>query len=165
MTEEVDYVKRADGTALVKIYPPEERKQEWIEQAEKEDKSLSKYLQELIVEAHAFRRQGFISVERQDAHLEELQEEIGQLEKRLQAKKAESSAAVSFEPYELKNKFLTDNYQTLEDILRKIVEEGHLDDLLRQPVENQLYFLAQQGEIQFERGWGWKLAEDNGGER
>lgn len=163
MTEEVDYVKRAEGTALVKIYPPVERKEEWKEQAKKEEKSLSRYLQELIVEAHAFRKQGFISVERQDARIEELQEEIGRLEKRLQEKQAESSSAVSFEPYELKNQFLTDNYQTLEDILRRIVEEGRLDDLLRQPVENQLYFLAQQGEIQFERGWGWKLAEGGDG--
>jgi ABC-type uncharacterized transport system permease subunit len=71
---------------------------------------------------------------------------------------------ISLDPATLKQEVLSENYQSLEDILREIVESGALDEMLRQPVENQLYYLAAQDKVEYERGWGWKLAEENGGE-
>lgn len=53
--------------------------------------------------------------------------------------------------------FLSSNYQPLKTILQAVVESGSLDGLIRKQVEDQLYFLAQQGEVAYERGWGWKL--------
>jgi hypothetical protein len=62
----------------------------------------------------------------------------------------------------LKQEVLTQQYQSLEEVIRGIIESGMLDDALRTPVENQLYFLAAQDLVEYERGWGWKLV--NGGE-
>ena len=162
MTDSDGYTALPDDTAVVKLYPPEETAQEWMDEADYNGSSRSRYLQNLILEARAYRSEGLLKDEGDQRRIQELEEKVERLERQVDEKQSESTGAISLDPATLKQDVLTDNYQSLEDILRKIVESGILDELLRQPVENQLYYLAAQDEIQYERGWGWKLAEKGG---
>ena len=164
MTESGSSVKLSDDKAVVKIYPPKETAEEWADEAEENGSSRSLHLQNLILEARAYRSEGLLSHEGDQQRIQELEEQVEHLEQRLEEKRSESSGAISFDPATLKQDVLTDNYQSLEEILRRIVESGALGDLLLQPVENQLYYLAAQDQVKYKRGWGWKLTEDNGGE-
>lgn len=154
----------AEDTEVAQIVCKEEDLEEWDEEADKAGLSRSKYLYKLIQEGRAYREHGAMRTGGDQKRIQELKEEVAQLEERLEEKESESSAAISFEPDTLRA-VLTDSYQELDEILRRIVESGVMDEALRQPVENQLYFLAAQDEVDYERGWGWKLADsDNGGD-
>lgn len=160
MTDSPGYATRAEDTAEVKIYPPEETAEEWRSEAEDHGRSVSKHLQKLIEEARSLREHGLIGTgETSQKRVQELEEKAARLEKRLEQKESESTDAVTFDPETLKEEVLTGQYQSLEDILRSIIESGVLDDALRQPVENQLYFLAANDEVEYERGFGWKLSQ------
>lgn len=163
MTDSDGYATLSDETSVVKIYPPNQKASEWEQEAEDNGSSLSRYLQTLILEARAYRSEGLLSYEGDQERIQDLEEKVERLEQRLEERQSESAGAISFDPATLKQDILTDNYQSLEDLLRKIVESGALDELLRQPVENQLYFLAAQDQVEYERGWGWKLSD--GGEQ
>lgn len=150
----------AEDTEVAQVVCKEEDLKKWDEEA---PSTRSKYLYTLIQEARAYRKHGLVSPDTDHVRIQELQDKVERLEARLEEQRSGSKEAVSFEPSTLKDKILTDNYQSLEEILKTIIESGLLDDLLRQPVENQLYFLAAQDEVMFERGWGWKLAGSDGG--
>jgi hypothetical protein len=153
----------AADTEVAQVVCKEDDLDQWDEEADRNNKSRSKYLYALIQEGRAYRKHGFSSgTGNSQKRIQELEDEVQRLQQRLEEKESESSEAISFDPVTLKNDILTGNYQSLEEVLRSIVESGILDDALRQPVENQLYFLAAQDEVEYERGWGWKLAE--GGE-
>ncbi|MFB1064787.1 hypothetical protein [Natrinema sp. H-ect4] len=153
----------AQDSEVAQVVCKEEDLDQWDDEADKAGLSRSKYLYKLIQEGRAYREHGAMRSGGDQKRIQELKEEVAELEQRLQEKESESSAAISFEPDTLRN-VLTDQYQELDEILRSIVESGVLDEALRQPVENQLYFLAAQDEVDYERGWGWKLTEDNGGD-
>jgi hypothetical protein len=163
MTDNDEYAKLSEDRCAVKIYPREEVAEQWEEDIDDREISLSQYLQNLIHEARSYREHGLVQTDGSQKRVQELQEEIAQLQRRLEEKEAESTEAVSFDPETLKKEVLTDQYQPLEEILQEIVESGILNDVLLGPVENQLYFLAAQDEVQYERGWGWKLSEESGG--
>ena len=163
MTGNDEYAKLSEDRCAVKIYPEEEVAEQWEEYIEDRDISLSQYLQNLINEARSYRQYGLVETGDDQRRVQELQERVEQLQRRLEEKDSESTEAVSFDPETLKQEVLTDQYQSLEEILQVIVESGILNDILLGPVENQLYFLAAQDEVEYERGWGWKLVEDNGG--
>lgn len=150
----------ADDTAVAQVVCKEDDLEEWDEEA---PGSRSRYLYTLIQEARAYREHGFGGGEGDHVRIKELEDEVERLQARLEAKESESGEAVNFDPSTLKDEVLTDQYQSLEEILRSIIESGILDNVLRQPVENQLYFLAAQDEVKFERGWGWKTVDNNGG--
>jgi len=152
----------AADTEVAQIVCKETDLEEWDEEAEEQGKTRSKYLYDLIQEARSYREHGFLGAQGDQKRIQELEEEVNRLEARLEEKESESSEAISFDPSTLKNEVLTDNYQPLEEVLRGIIESGILDDALRQPVENQLYFLAARDEIKFRRGFGWKI--DEGGD-
>lgn len=162
MTDNDEYAKLSEDRCAVKIYPSEEVAEQWSEEADDQDLSLSRYLQNLIHEARSYRRHGLVQTGSSQKRVHELEEEVESLQRRLEQKEAESTEAVSFDPKTLKQEVLTEQYQSLEEILQEIVESGILNDVLLGPVENQLYFLAAQDEVQYERGWGWKLAEEGG---
>jgi hypothetical protein len=163
MTDDDGYVKLSEDRCAVNLYPEEEVAEQWEEDIEDRDISLSQYLQNLINEARSYRQYGLVSTDGSQKRVQELQEEIAQLQRQLEEKESESTEAVSFDPETLKQEVLTDQYQSLEEILKEIVESGFLNDVLLGPVENKLYFLAAQDEVEYERGWGWKLAEDEEG--
>lgn len=146
----------AEDTEIAQIVCKTEDIERWDKKAEEADLSRSRYLYKLINEAESYREYG-MQVPSQDlGRAEELKEEIQRLEKKLERKESENSEAVSLDPETLKDA-LSDNYQELGEILHALVESGLMDDVLRKPVENQLYFMAAEDEVKFERGWGWKL--------
>lgn len=163
MTDNDEYVKLSEDRCAVKIYPENEVAEQWREEADDQEISLSRYLQNLVNEARSYREYGLVQPDGSQSRVQELEEEVEQLQRRLEEKESESTEAVSFDPETLKREVLTDQYQSLEEIIQRIVESGILNDVLLGPVENQLYFLAAQDEVQYERGWGWKLAEEESG--
>jgi len=53
---------------------------------------------------------------------------------------------------------LNEEYQNFDEVLQKVVESDTVDELLREPIEDELYFLAAREEVEFEHGYGWRLA-------
>ena len=150
----------ADDTAVAQIVCKEDELEKWDEEA---SGSRSKYLYTLIQEARAYRKHGFGGGDGSQARVQELEDEVERLQRLLEERDSDSTDSIRFEASTLKQDVLTDQYQSLEEILRRIIESGMLDEALRQPVENQLYFLAAQDEVVFERGFGWKLVDGDGG--
>jgi len=63
MTDNDDYVKLSDDRCAVKIYPEEEVADQWRTEAEDQDISLSRYLQNLINEARSYREHGLVQTD------------------------------------------------------------------------------------------------------
>jgi uncharacterized small protein (DUF1192 family) len=157
----------ADSTAKVTLYCSKSDKEEWTREVdEKGYNSRSKYLYELVQEARAYREQGFLAHHESEEKIEELQQEIERLEDRLENQEKQSSGRTQVDDVDFLENFLEDTYKPLDQILREIVESGALNDLIRERVEDQLYFLAQQNRVEYERGHGWKLSQkQSGGEQ
>jgi hypothetical protein len=158
-----DSTNLPESTEKVTLYCSEDDKEEWSQEVEEKGyKSRSKYLYELIQEARAYREQGFLAHHESEEKIEELKQKIKHLENRVESQEKQSSGRTQVDDFDFLEKFLGDTYKPLNQILREIVESGALDDLIRSRVEDQLYFLAQQDRVEFERGHGWKLKD--GGE-
>lgn len=158
-----DSTNLPESTTKVTLYCSEDDKEEWSQEVEeKRYKSRSKYLYELIQEARAYREQGFLAHHESEEKIKELQQKIEHLENRLENQERRSSGRTTVDDVDFLEKFLEDTYKPLDRILREIVESGALDDLIRKRVEDQLYFLAQQDQVEFERGHGWKLSSSRG---
>jgi hypothetical protein len=153
-------------TERVVIYCHEDQKEEWAEKArEKGYRSRSTYLYELINEAQAYRSEGFLARKENKERVEELEAKVERLETQLEAQKQkerQQSGKLEIDDPEFLYRFLDTQYKSLEDILRSIVESGALNELIRKPVEDQLYFLASQDRVEYKTGYGWKLTENRG---
>jgi len=149
----------SQDTGLVKIYVPMSHKDTWQQEAdEKNYKSTSKYLHELIQEARAIREEGFLAPQDSDQEVQRLKKKIEELEDRLTEANQQSRDSVMIDDSAFLKQFLTEDYQTFDEILQKVIESDTLDELLREPVEDELYFLAAREEVEFEHGHGWRLA-------
>lgn len=147
-----------ESTTKVQVYCAEDAKAQWEDEIEERGyNSLSSYLLELIQEARAYREQGFLAHHQTEEQIEQLQQRIETLEHQLEKKEKQDSGSIRVDDPEFLYRFLDRRYKTLEQILREITESGALDDLIRQPVEDRLYFLASQDRVEYERGNGWKL--------
>ena len=152
-----------ESTTKATLYCSETDKEKWDREVEEQGyKSRSTYLYELIQEARAYRQQGFLSHHDSEEKIEELEQEIERLEKQLENQEQKDSGRTQVDDIDFLEKFLEQQYKTLDQLLREIVESGALDDLIRKQVEDQLYFLAQQNRVEYQRGHGWKLT--NGGD-
>jgi len=153
----------SQDTGLVKIYVPMSHKDTWQEEAdEKNYKSTSKYLHELIQEARAIRDEGFLAPHGSDQEVQRLKKKIEELEDRLAQARQQSRESVTIDDAALLKQFLSEEYQTFDELLQGIIESDTVEELLREPVEDELYFLAAREEVTFEHGHGWRLA--NGGD-
>jgi len=153
----------SQDTGLVKIYVPMSHKETWQEEADgKNYKSTSKYLHELIQEARACREEGFLAPQGSDQEVQRLKQKIEELEDRLAQAKQQNRDSVMIDDAAFLKQFLTEEYQTFDEILGKVVESDTVDELLREPIEDELYFFAAREEVAFEHGHGWRLAD--GGE-
>jgi len=47
----------------------------------------------------------------------------------------------------------------LDKIIRQFIEEEDLESVLQPAIEDTLYGLADQNEIEYQRGHGWCLSE------
>lgn len=150
----------SESTGYIQIYTDEDLKQRLAETAEEQGYSLSRFSAELLLEALILRDNNQLSSGIAVKDDSDLQNRVDELEQRLQEKESESANAVSFDPGFVKDELLTTEFQTLENLLKELVENGYLDELLRQPLENQLYYLAAQNEVEFETGWGWKVSQE-----
>jgi IMP dehydrogenase/GMP reductase len=149
----------SQDTGLVKIYVPMSHKETWQQEAdEKNYKSTSKYLHELIQEARAIRDEGFLAPQGSDQEVQRLKQKIEELEDRLAKTRQQNRDSVTIDDAAFLKQFLTNEYQTLDEILQHVVESDTVDELLREPIEDELYFLAAREEVKFEHGHGWRLA-------
>ena len=148
-----------ESTTRVPIYCDESHKEEWKEEAEEKGyNSMSKYLYELVQEARPYREEGFLSHHQSRKRIAELQEEVDELRDKLE-KEEQTNATGEIDEVDFLERFLTHKYQPLNSILEDIAESGVLDDVIRKPVEDQLFYLAQQDRVEYKRGHGWKLKE------
>ena len=147
----------ADDTVQITIYPKQQKKQQW-EHEKPDAQSLSQYVVTKVDQARADEQVGRTG---DTAQTQELEAEIDRLETALERERQRRTGRQGFEDPELGKRFLTPHAQGLEDILQQIVESGCLDQFIRQPVEDTLYFLAQQHEVEFSRDktTGWRLTE------
>lgn len=156
--QEATNVKEA--TERVVIYCHKNEKQKWAEDADENGyKSRSTYLYELIKEARAYRNQGFLARKENKERIKELEAKVEHLKAQLEQENRKSSGRVEIDDPEFLYRFLDTQPKTLEEILKAIVESGALNDLIRKPVEDQLYFLASQNQVEYRQGWGWKLTK------
>lgn len=168
MSEEKTQWKKTSGLAkdstVAQIVCTEDDLDKWDEEAEQQGySSRSKYLYELILEARSIREDGFLGPQRNQEKVDQLQARIDTLEDQLENAQRKSGGRVEIDDIDFLEKFLADEFKPLDQLLREIVESGVLDDLLRKRVEDQLYFLASQGRVEFKQGFGWKL--QNGGDQ
>lgn len=164
MTDEKAQWKKTGGFAkdstVAQITCKEDDLDEWDKEAENRGyNSRSSYLYELIQEARAYRERGFLGGYGAQDRIQELETQIEHLEEKLEKEQSKDSGVTRFEDPEFVKDHLTPHYQPLEEIIRTIVESGAVNNLIRKPVENQLYKLAQRGEVEYERGHGWKLSQ------
>jgi IMP dehydrogenase/GMP reductase len=153
----------SQDTGLVKIYVPMSHKETWQQEAdEKNYKSTSKYLHELIQEARVCREDGFLAPQGSDQEVQRLKKKVEELEDRLVEAKQQNRDSVTIDDAAFLKQILTDEYQTFDEILKSVVESETVNELLREPIEDELYFLATRDEVEFEHGNGWRLA--NGGD-
>lgn len=150
----------SQDTGLVKIYAPMSHKETWQREAdEKNYKSTSKYLHELIQEARAIRDEGFLAPQGSDQEVQRLKKKIEELEDRLAQARQQNRESVTIDDAAFLKQFLTEEYQAFDKVLQKVIESDTVDELLRGPVEGELYFLAARDEVTFEHGHGWRLAD------
>jgi hypothetical protein len=126
-------------------------------------KSISKYLHELIQEARAIRDEGFLAPQGSDQEVQRLKKKIEELEDRLAQAKQQNRDSVTIDDSAFLKQFLTEEYQTFDEVLQKVIKSDTVDELLREPIEDELSFLAAREEVEFRHGHGWRLA--NGGDR
>lgn len=108
----------------------------------------------------AYCNQGYLAHHDFQEKIEQLQARIEHLEQQLDETQKRNSATTTVSDPAFLDQFLTHDYKPLEQLLKEIVESVALDDLLRKPVENQLYFLASQDKVEYERGHGWKRTDE-----
>lgn len=155
-------------TVRVPLLVEKETRETWSKEAEKAGyPSRTKYLRDLIQEARAYRQEGFLSHHQSQQRIQELENQVGELERQLEEKNDSTGSTGSgllIDDPEFIEEFLTTEYQPLHDILQNIVQSGELVPLIRRQIENQLYTLASQNRVEFQRGHGWKTLQRNRGE-
>lgn len=155
----------ADDSTVVRIVVPETKADTWDTEADAAGFSnRSDYLRTLIGEARAYRQHELANPHTAEQAVTELEDEVARLEDRLEQERQAGAASQTIDDPAFVKRFLSDSYTAFPDLLQQIMESGAIDDVIRKPVEDQLYFLAAQDEVVYERGWGWKLATPDHGD-
>lgn len=150
----------AENTTQVAFYADVDHKETWKREASRQGySSMSKYLYDLIMEARSYRKEGFLAHHDSADRIEELEAQVAALEEQLERERAKTSGRTDIDDPAFLQQFLTQQYQSLPELLQQIVESGALDDLIRKRIEDQLYHLAAQGTVAYEPGFGWKLTD------
>lgn len=155
----------SEDTALVKSYVPQEVKETWKAEAERHGFSLSKYVAAKVEQSRAHDQLGPDRGDEDVEKVKQLKQRVTELENQLddaRSKQPNAGGAVSILEDGQVKQVLSHRAQTLEELLRKVIEGMAVDELIRKPVETRLYELAADGQVEFQRGSGWKLS--NGGE-
>lgn len=148
----------APGTTRITLSCQKEERNQWSEEARDEGfSSRSKYLYQLIQEARAYRQHGLFADQGSKQRIEELETQVEALEQQVERERRKQSGRITVDDPLFLEQFLTETYTPLPELLQMIVESGTLDDLLRKRIEDQLYVLAAQNQVEYEPGWGWRL--------
>lgn len=152
----------------VQAYTDRTIREQIQKRAEYQDRSESQIAGELLLEGLLATAEDPGQVPTQQRDEEEsggLQERVEELEEKLEAEQQQTDAGLGvFDEEDLKERVLTEQYQSLEEIKHRVAETGLLDEALLTPLENQLWKLVAWDQAEFERGYGWKLADHDGGE-
>lgn len=153
----------AEETTMINLYAGKDMVETWTQEADDQNFSTrNKYLLSLIEEARAYRQSDFTSAHRAEQRVQQLQSEVDRLKDELQQERQKQSGRTEVDDIDFLHQFLDTQYKSLEELLQEIVESGVLNDLIRQRVEDQLYYMASRNEVEFERGWGWRLTDTGG---
>jgi hypothetical protein len=155
----------SESSELVQVYTDDTLKNKLKNEADRLNTDSSKLAKKLIVEALMIREDDLSSPPiDSDSDAAELQQQIQELERKLEAEQSDTDVGLKFDEEELADKVLTDQYQSLEEIKARVAETGLLDDALLTPLENQLWKLAAWDRTTFQRGAGWKLTDSEEGD-
>ena len=162
MTEDgwKDNLGLAEDTTKVSIYCDIDHKEAWTEEASEQGRSRSSYLYELIQEARAYRNEGFLGWEHSHERIDELELEVERLTEELEAQQTANSTTLGDPQVVVRN--VSTRYRRLDEIVEDFVEKENLESVLRPAVEDTLYALAEDREVEYQRGHGWRLI--NGGD-
>lgn len=147
----------AEDTARVEIYPSEQQKQQWVDE-KSDDQSLSKYVISQVNTARADQQVG-ATAGGDTAAVEELEAEIERLKQTLEQERQRNAGRRQIDDPGVVKQFVEEVPKQLDELLKEIVESGCLDQFVRKRVEDTLYFLAEQGEVEYTRDklTGWRL--------
>jgi hypothetical protein len=152
----------SEDTALVKSYVPQDVKDSWKEEADRHGFSLSKYVAAKVEQSRAHDHTGRNDTETDSETVEELRQRIDELETQLEqarSQQPDAGGAVSILEDGQVKQVLSYRTKTLEELLRELIENTAVDQLIRKPVETRLYELAADGQVEFQRGNGWRLVD------
>jgi len=148
----------ADDSTRVQIICKEEHKEEWTRDAEDRDySSRSSYLYELIEEARAYREDGFLGWEQAQERIKSQEAEIERLKEEIEEQREANETALGNTA--VVKRQLSEQYRPLDVIIRRFIEEEDVETVLRPAIEDTLYGLAAQNEVEYQRGHGWRLSE------
>ncbi|WP_458191087.1 hypothetical protein [Haladaptatus sp. NG-WS-4] len=119
----------------------------------------SKYLYHLIQEARAYRADGLHGPQHIENRIEELHAECDRLRAQLANERQAGAATASVDDPQFVKRFVTDTHSDSSEIVERMVASGAVNEVLWKPVEEQLYFLVAQGELVYDRRFGFKVAD------
>ncbi|APX95389.1 hypothetical protein [Natronorubrum daqingense] len=154
-----EWARLGEDTERAEVYCHEDHKTEWKKEAKHEGQSLSRYLYDLVQEARAYREGGLPLIASKDERVEELQSRIEELQDELSRAQEEQSGRTRITVDDLTEEVLTDQYQTLDELLEDVKATEDVSDHLRRCLEERLYSLAEDKKVEFQRGHGWRFAE------
>jgi len=154
-----DWNRLDDETAKAQLYPHEDHKEEWQQEAEESGQSLSRYLYDLIQEARAYREGDLPVITSKDERVQELQNKIGELQEELDQAQQQQQTGSRLSISDLVEQELSEQYKSIDEILDDVKASDEVTQHLRRQIEEQLYSLNENGEAEFQRGHGWRIAE------
>lgn len=155
-----DWNRLDDETAKAHLYPHEDHKNEWQQEAEQAGQSLSRYLYDLIQEARAYREGDVPIIASEDERVQKLQNRIEELQNELYQARQRQQGDSRLSIADLVEKELGNQYKTVDEILDDIKASDKVTQHLHRQIEDQLYNLTENGEAEYQRGHGWRLKED-----
>jgi hypothetical protein len=99
--------------------------------------------------------------------VEELQQEIDELQTKLENRKQNRSnpdIGSSLIQTPMLEDRLSGEYTTLDQLLKELVGSEEFQKRLRTELKSELYRLANDGRVEYRRGNGWKALENRGEE-
>ncbi|NLV03829.1 hypothetical protein [Haloferax volcanii] len=150
-----------ENTTRAELFPAKQHKEEWWEEAEHEGSSLSSYLYDLIQEARMYRDSGAPFIQTQDQTVKQLQNKIDDLQTQLEEAQQGGGGRTHLSIDDLVTRILNEQYQSLDELIERISASDEVANHLQGQIENRLYSLAEKGRVEYQRGHGWRLKEEN----
>ncbi len=160
-SDERDFQTLHENTTRAELFPAKQHKKEWWEEAEHEGSSLSRYLYDLIQEARMYRDSGAPFIQTQDQTVKQLQNKIDDLQTQLEEARQGGGGRTHLSIDDLVTRVLDQQYQSLDELVERISASDEVTNHLQGQIENRLYSLAENRQVEYQRGHGWRLKEGN----